>query len=419
MNNLLDLYIKQEIETPMVVFFMLFATGIAIFHTVIFAKLLDLKFRKWLFFVLNPALIGLSALVNKKLALVVFFLLVISVFLFAIIGGIRSGIVSARENRAKRTKFNAKYNIKPTPLWKKIVGGILALSFFYLFASIGPYALLLLFLIIPLVNLFLPGNKNKYLRYQRTLPTSKIRSVAMGLAEIEGELRMIEPVIAPIKKKECIGYEYRIEDITTDKDGKESYRTVFNETVCNPFFIEDETGSMEVNPEKIEFVWVEKDEQYRRGGKRYSQHLLKPGEQMLLIGKASLKENNQPVFEYENIKKVFAISPSHKITYYNTYRPLLNSFVGFTCIFAFIAAVILITPMRIEGEQIIVEYPVFQNPFGDLKSEDISSDHINNETAGEIREEGKEIEFKETEYERNDMVIDTFTRSEELINHNK
>lgn len=140
---------------------------------------------------------------------------------------------------------------------------------------------------------------------------------------------------------------------------------------------------------------------------------------MLLIGKASLKDNNQPVFEYENIKKVFAISPSHKITYYNTYRPLLNSFVGFTCIFAFIAAVILITPMRIEREQIIVEYPVFQNPFGDLKSEDISSDNINDETAGEIREEGKEIEFKETEYERNDMVIDTFTRSEELINHNK
>src|SRR5690606_30748230 len=149
-------------------------------------------------FVLNPALIGLSALVNKKLALVVFSLLVISVFLFAIIGGIRSGIVSARENRAKRAKFNAKYNINPTPLWKKIVGGILALSFFYLFANIGPYALVLLFLIIPLVNLFLPGNKNKYLRYQRTLPTSKIRSVAMGLAEIEGELRMIEPVIAPI-----------------------------------------------------------------------------------------------------------------------------------------------------------------------------------------------------------------------------
>ncbi|MGS2762166.1 hypothetical protein [Sinomicrobium sp. M5D2P9] len=419
MDNLLDLYIKQEVATPMVIFFMLFAMGIAIFHTVIFAKLLDLNFRKWLFFVLNPALIGLSAWINKKLALVVFFLLVISVFLFAIIGAVRSGIVSARENRTKRTKFNAKYNIKPTPLWKKIAGGILALSFFYLFTRTGPYALLLLFLIIPLVNLFLPGNKNRYLRYQRTLPTSKIRSVAMGLAEIEGELRMIEPVLAPVKKKECIGYQYRIEDITKDKDGKESYRTVFNETVCNPFFIEDETGSIEVNPEKIEFVWIEKDEQYRRGGKRYTQYLLNPGDQMLLIGKASLKENNQPVFEYENIKKVFAISPSHKITYYNTYRPLLNSFIGFTCIFAFIAAIILITPMRIEGEQIIVENPVFHNPFGNPKNGDISPDHLEDEIHNDASGEGKEIELKETEYERNDMVIDTFVRSEELINHNK
>jgi hypothetical protein len=140
-----------------------------------------------------------------------------------------------------------------------------------------------------------------------------------------------------------------------------------------------------VNPEKLEFVWVKEDRQYRRDGELHTEYLLKPNDKMLIIGKACLKENNQPVFEYENIKKVFAISPSVSITNYNTYKPLLNSFIGFSCVFAFIAAIILITPMKITDNKIIIEKPKFESKFltTDKDDEDnIPSDstkHIENQ----------------------------------------
>jgi hypothetical protein len=192
------------------------------------------------------------------------------------------------------------------------------------------------FMLIPVLSILYPGNKGRFLNLQRTLPTSKIRSVTMGLAEIEGKLMMIEPVITPIKKKECIGYHYKIE----------------------------------VNPQNIKLPLVEKDEQYSNSGKRYTQYVLYPNDKMLLIGKAGLKENNQPVFEYESIKKVFAISPSNKVLKYNLYKPLLNSFILFTCFFGLMTALILITPVEIKDNRLIIGNPGLENPFKDINSLD-------------------------------------------------
>jgi hypothetical protein len=232
---------------------------------------------------------------------------------------------------------------------------------FISFIFFGLYAVPLLFLIIPYFRWIIPSNESRFFKLQNSLPTSKIRSLAMGLAEIEGKLEMIKPIISPIGKKECIGFQHKIANINHDEEGKERFNTIFTEIVCNPFYIVDDTGKIEVNPEKLEFVWVKEDQQYRMDDEMHTEYLLNPNDKMLLIGKAGLKGNNQPVFEYENIKKVFAISPSVSITNYNTYKPLLNSFIGFSCVFAFIAAIILITPMKIADNKIIIEKPKFEN----------------------------------------------------------
>lgn len=220
-----------------------------------------------------------------------------------------------------------------------------------------------LFLIFPVFNYLLTSKKKRFLKYQSILPTSKIRSVAMGLAEIEGNLQMVAPVVTPIKNKECIGYRYKIEIIFVDNHQNRTYEIIKDEIVCNPFFVEDETGKIEVNPININFVWVPVDEQYSKRGKRYTQYVLYPNDKMLLVGKSSLKENSIPVFEYENIKKVFSISPSNKVVNYNIYKPLLNSFISFLCLFAFAAALILITPIKIENNAISIEKPKLENPF--------------------------------------------------------
>ncbi len=359
MNDIIDFLLKNEADTPQVLFFMFFSCGIAIFHTVILGGLFNLKFKPWLFFVLNPLSLLIASVIDKRLVLPLLLFHFISVFLLGIIGAIYSGIRSVNKEKKEIAKIKRKYNVKETPLWKKIAGILFGILFFISFFLIGPYALLLLFLIIPVLSSFFPSNKSRFLKYQKILPTATIRSVAMGLAEIEGTLEMIKPVVSPIKSKECIGFRYRIEKISSDKDGRDSFSTIFDEITCNPFYMVDETGKIEVNPDKMEFVYVPEDEQYRGSGKRYTQFILQPNDKMLLIGKASLKENNQPVFEYEDIKKVFAIAPVDKVKYYNTYKPLLNSFILFTCVFAFIASLILISPIRIENDTLIIDAPKF------------------------------------------------------------
>ena len=126
---------------------------------------------------------------------------------------------------------------------------------------------------------------------------------------------------------------------------------------------------MKVIPDKLEFVWIAEEDRYERNGKRYTQYLLKEGDEVLMIGKASL-ENNKPVFTHESIKDIFAICPAAKVLHYNIFKPLLDSFVVFTAIFAFISALILISPVYIKYNTIVIEKPIFKNYWKDITSID-------------------------------------------------
>lgn len=355
--------VAQDIETSMIILLMVISFVIALFYMKIFETLFDLRLKKWLFFVVIPSLIGVVTLIDKRFCFAIFLLLFLSVFPLALIGMIYSAVKTFKKGIAEKDAINKKHNLNPITWWQKIlmiVGGLLLLVVFTFF---GFNVVPLLFLIIPYVRWVFPSNESRFFKLQNSLPTSKIRSLAMGLAEIEGQLEMIQPILSPIGKKKCIGFQYKIATINYDDAGKEKLNTIFTETICNPFFIVDDTGKIEVNPAKLEFLLVIEDQQYRVDGEMHTEYLLQPNDKMLLVGKAGLKENNQPVFEYENIKKVFAISPSVSIANYNTYKPLLNSFIGFSCVFAFVAAIILITPIKITDDKIIIEKPKFDNTF--------------------------------------------------------
>ncbi len=386
MNEFIAFFTQHNVSNASIVFLMLAGCFIAIFHTIILSALFRLNFRGWLFFVVDPLLILLAGILNRHLVFLVFFLLFISVFVLGFMGMIYAGFTKSKEEKKKREQLRQRYHIAPKPLWKKIGGFIVVALFFVSFYHLGFYSVLLLFIIVPVLSAILPGNRNKFLKYQGTLPTSKIRSVAMGLAEIEGSLECIEPMLSPINNKQCIGYRYRIEDISTDKDGDKSYTTILDETRCNPFYISDETGKIMVNPDKMEFVYVEKDEMYSAGGKRYTQFLIKENDKMLLIGNCGLGENNQPVFEYEVIKKVFAIAPSDKITHYNTFKPLLNSFLIFSCAFAFIVSLILITPMYIKDGQLIIGTPDFELNSNAVNGDESTEEVLDVQNEGDVED---------------------------------
>lgn len=382
MSEFLNSILNQDIETPLIIFLMLFSLGLAIFHTVIVSALFEIKINGWFFFVFNPLLIGITALTFRHAVFLVFLLMVISVFAFGIIGMIYAGVRESFRESKKNERFYKKYNIKPQSKAKKILSVILSLALFVVLGLSGFYMFLIIFGIIVL-QAFLPNNKSRFLKFQSILPTSKIHTVAMGLAEVKGKLQYKEPpILAPIKDKECIGFRYVIEQESRDKDGKTRYTTVFEETKCNRFYIEDETGKIEVNPEELEMIWLPENSQYSDSGKRFTQYLLQPDDQMILVGKVGL-ENNTPVFGYESIKKVFAIAPLNKLEEHNESKPFMDSMYRFAAVFVMIVALILITPIKIEKNTIFIGKPQFGNPIKGVESFEDFMEKIHEEPENE------------------------------------
>ena len=174
----------------------------------------------------------------------------------------------------------------------------------------------------------------------------------MGLAEISGKTKTINPVISRINDKKCIGYLYTIENVRTDKDGDDSYSLESSETVCKDFYVEDSTGKMRIISDGIEFIDFEIDERYQASMKRYTQYILTENTDVLLIGKAAVAENNEPVFEREEIKDVFGISPVASVDNYNTMRPIVQSAGYFIYIWVILIAVIFLTPVSIRNNSL-------------------------------------------------------------------
>lgn len=199
----------------------------------------------------------------------------------------------------------------------------------------------LLIVVLIFISLMKPTPAKRFLRLQASLPTSKIHSVAKGLAEIEGTLVMKNPLFSPVENEVCIGYYYTIEDIDKDSDGKESYRTIHRETQCNDFQVTDDTGTIEVEAEGIELVLLGETNISSHGGKRYKETLIKDGQKMLLVGYADSK-NGIPFIRKDDYYKVLGITSSSGISVWNKYQPLLRSFM-FTCSIILLIIIYILT----------------------------------------------------------------------------
>ena len=354
MSEFSEFYNTLDVDNGLLIMLMVMSVFVALFHTVITTGLYEINLKpKWLFFVLNPLLIYAGSLYDKRLAALIVIALFLSVFVLGIIGmifsSVKSGYQSSKEEDARRKRSG-----KPVlPLWKKILFTLSGLLFFGLILSLGvPYFIIIVFIILPFLTSLKSNNKKRFYKFQRTLPTATIRSVAMGLAEISGKSKTIEPIISKIGSKPCIGYLHTIENVSTDKDGDDSYSLESSETICNPFYVQDSTGQIKVITDDIELIDFEIDEQYQSSMKRYTQYLLKENMDVLLIGKAGITDNNEPVFEKEEIKDVFGISPTESVENYNTMRPLLQSAGYFVYFWVILIALILLTPVTLDNNSI-------------------------------------------------------------------
>jgi len=369
MSEFSEFYKTLEVDSGLLIMLMVMSVFVAIFHTVIIMGLYEINLKpKWLFFVLNPLLIYLCSLYDSRLAALIAIALFLSVFVLGIIGMIVSAVRSGFQNSKEENERRLRSGKPALPLWKKILITLSGLLFFGVVLLLGvPYFIIIVFIILPFLSSLKSNNKKRFYRFQRTLPTATIRSVAMGLAEISGKSKTIETMISRIGSKQCLGYLYTIENISTDKDGDNSYSLESSETVCKPFYVQDLTGQMKVLSNDIEFIDFEIDERYEASKKRYTQYLLKENMDVLLIGKASIQGNNEPVFEREEIKNVFGISPVESVENYNTMRPILQSAGYFIYFWVILIALILLTPVTLNNDSIQFGKINFDLPFKNSK----------------------------------------------------
>ena len=330
------------------VFMTIFVCALALFHSVFFHMIAEDKLKPaWLLFVIYPAIgVGLFFIRPGLIvawALFLFASLVVGFllsFLFQIIKGIYDFLKKHKEK----------------PLYKRIlmllVGGVCLCLFF----ATGPLFIFIIILVVLIFSL-ITGEKNRFLKLQAVLPTSKIRSMAMGLVEIEGEAELIdEPFVTPIKSKKCIGYHYTVESIKRDNDGDKSYTTIQDERKCRNFMLKDETGQVEVSSENLQFILFSVDEQYSTSSRRYTQYVLYEANKILLIGAASLQES-KPIVVREEVKNVFGMMPVSAIDKWNRFKPLRSALFMYLAAFGLLVALIVVLSIHEVDGLLVISLP--------------------------------------------------------------
>ncbi len=96
------------------------------------------------------------------------------------------------------------------------------------------------------------------------LPTSKIRSVAVGISEIKGKTTPLTTILkSPFTKQDCVHYHYTIEEFKQQGKTKK-WVIILQEKSTTPFLVQDDSGTMQVNPKNAE-IDIPQNVQYKSG----------------------------------------------------------------------------------------------------------------------------------------------------------
>lgn len=353
----------------MIVFFMIFAAGIGLFQYLVLSGVWNLNIRGWVTPLLCPAVLWVAWYVaGDEMAMYTLFGLFILTFALAVLGIIVGGVVSAVQGAAQDARRidrkRKQQGLPPRPWWRKLGSALVVviapLLFLASFVLLGPAGFFLIFFVGPLfLRLLRSRNPHSFIKLQEILPTSRIRSVATGLAEVEGRLEGVELLQAPMDEAPCIGYRYTVEQESTDSDGDTHYSTITDRSECNDFFIRDKTGRLAVSKERLDLLWLPVDQRMTSGGHRYTQYLLRDGDKMLLIGDVQPRENGVQRMARHPVYDVFTMAPSSSVSRYNRYKPLLDAVFMYLGLLGLLVAIILLTPMDIVDGQLVIDTPTF------------------------------------------------------------
>jgi hypothetical protein len=125
------------------------------------------------------------------------------------------------------------------------------------------------------------------------VPSSPIRSVAMGLSEIKGHAPAQATLSAPLSSAPCHYFRYQVEEERSRGKGGKEWVTVDQGESNVPFHVEDPTGRILVNPAGAELLLKRDYERIEPGAgwfgkrKRYREWRIDPTEFVYTLGTVS------------------------------------------------------------------------------------------------------------------------------------
>ena len=104
------------------------------------------------------------------------------------------------------------------------------------------------------------------------IPTSTVRAASLGAVEVSGTVVGPYTLIAPLSESDCFFYRA----VARGSSGEEAKATAKAETLCTPFFLDDGTGRLMVDPRGAELeIQPSLEEEYSPStGTGFTRHFL-------------------------------------------------------------------------------------------------------------------------------------------------
>lgn len=161
-------------------------------------------------------------------------------------------------------------------------------------------------------------------RFEQKLATSKIDSTSVGIVELVGYVKAINTCEIPLFKRECVGYSYAIERIRRDSEkNRDSYHLKYTENHIEPFYLEDDTGKILVEPQDLIAESLSEDFNYQHSSDyRHRCSYLKNNEKVMIIGRAEPR-GGELVLVADEQHKLFSLKPYSAVVSDRASKPLM------------------------------------------------------------------------------------------------
>jgi len=218
----------------------------------------------------------------------------------------------------------------------------------------------LFFFVVGIVLFIFGFHYLKLKRLIENIPTSKIRSIAMGLVEIFGEVEtMTEHTLkSPFTWIDCVYYRYKIEEYRQSGKGGGHWFTIKSGDESMLFYLKDETGKVIIDSRGAKIV-LSKDNRFQSGfGKdppasampflkkhnvryegmlfginkkmRYTEWFIQPKDKLYVMGTASDNPYVEDASVESGVEDVMIQKGKHQKMYYisdKSERGVISSFM--------------------------------------------------------------------------------------------